>query len=141
MEPSLRHFVLFFLCCLVFLRLFWLIVVLKIYIIGSFARGWYPQEKFAYMDPASNPTCLSPSLTPPVHLAGKHVVFEDFEMMQGAAVRENMDRTPLTVGCLFTGGLSLEREWNGCNLAFACDNGFRGNPDPKFFGDFDRVNW
>ena len=93
------------------------------------------------MDPASNPTCLSPSLTPPVHLAGKHVVFEDFEMMQGAAVRENMDRTPLTVGCLFTGGLSLEREWNGCNLAFACDNGFRGNPDPKFFGDFDRVNW
>ena len=62
-------------------------------------------------------------------------------MMQGAAVRENMDRTPLTVGCLFTGGLSLEREWNGCNLAFACDNGFRGNPDSLFFVDFDRVSW
>ena len=52
-----------------------------------------------------------------------------------------MDCKPPIVVCLFTGGIYLKREWNGCNLAFACDNGFRGNPDSRFFGDCDRVSW
>ena len=84
----------------------------------------------------SNP---SHSILSPLQV-GK-IILNDVELIQGAPLDPVPGRAPPTVGCLFTGALSLEKEWQGCDLAFSCDRAFKGHANPRYFSDFFRTSW